>query len=106
MFPLKSDEIFRSHTRSPVLSPKSFVCATSFPSHACFSPVPSIVVRNCKNIRNRSVRCNSVWSSSSNVDRVSKPEYPVVSSFCVVSHRNIYRKRKLRKIVIRSSFVK
>ena len=47
-FPFKSDGIFRSDTRSPVLSRKSFVCATSGPSRACFSPVPPIAVRNCK----------------------------------------------------------
>ena len=40
---------------------------------ACFSPVSPIAVGNCKNIGNRSIRCNSVRSSSSNVDRVSKP---------------------------------
>ena len=79
-FPFKSDGIFRSDTRSPVLSRKSFVCVTSGPSRACFSPVPPIAVRNCKNTRNRSTHCNSVRSSSSKVDRVSKPEYPVVSS--------------------------
>ena len=66
------------------------------------------------------------------VDRVNKPEYPIVSSsnsvtniskspkftptnshsidsststIRVVSHRNIHRKRKLRKSVISSSFV-
>ena len=44
MFPLKSGYIFRSDTRSPVLSRKSFVCATSGSSHARFSPVPSIAV--------------------------------------------------------------
>ena len=114
------------------MSRKSHVCATSVPSHACFSPVAPIAVRNCKNIRNRSMRCNSVRSSSSNVDRVSKPEQLVVSSsdsvtnsskslqfspsdshsvdsstssFRVVTHRNIYRKRKLRKSIIPSSFV-
>ena len=129
MFPLKSDEIFRSDTSYPVLSRKSFVCATTGPSHACFPPIPPIVIRNCKNIRNCSIGYNSVRSSSSNVDRVSKPVYPVVSSsdsvtniskspklapssshsvdfstssFCV-SHRNIHCKRKLRKS---SSFVK
>ena len=79
---------------------------------------------------NRSIRCNSDRSSSSNVDRVSKPVYPVLSSydsvtniskcpkftpsnpnfvnsgtssFGVVSHRNIHDKRKLRKS---PSFVK
>ena len=129
MFPLKSDDIFRSDTRSPVLSRKFFVCATSGPSHACFSPVHPIAVPNCKNIRNRSIRCNSVSSSSSYVDRVSKPAYIVVSSsdsvrnisnsrkftpsnshsvdsstssFHVVIHCNIHRKRKLCKS---SSFV-
>ena len=129
MFSLKSDYIFRSDTRSPVLLHKSFVCATSGPSHGRFSPVLSIAVRDCKNIHNRSIRCNSVRSSSSNVDRVSKPEYPVVSSadsfanisqslkftpsnshsvgsstssFLVV-HCNIHRKRKFRKSVISSS---
>ena len=130
MFPLKSDEIFRSDTSYPVLSRKSFVCATTGPSHACFPPIPPIVIRNCKNIRNCSIGYNSVRSSSSNVDRVSKPVYPVVSSsdsvkniskspkftpsnshsvdsstssFRVVSHRNIQGKCKLRKS---SSFVK
>ena len=48
-------------------------------SHVCSSPVPLIAVRNCKNIRNCSVRCNSVSSSSSNVHRVSKHAYTVVS---------------------------
>ena len=42
MFNLKSDDIFRSDTRSRVLSRQSFVCATSIPSHACFSSVPPI----------------------------------------------------------------
>ena len=129
MFPFNSDDIFRSDIRSPVLSRKSFVCATSSPLHTYFSPVPPIAVRNCKNIRNNSICCNSVHLSSNNVDRVSKPVYPVVSSsdsvtniskspklalssshsvdfstssFCV-SHLNIYCKRKLRKS---SSFVK
>ena len=110
--------------RSPVFSRKSFVCATSVPTHACFCLVPPTAVRNCKNILNRSIRCNSVRSSSSNFDRVSKLDYPVVSSsdsvtniskftpsnshsvdsskssFRVVSHRNIHRKRKLPKSVI------
>ena len=36
-------------------------------------------VRNCKNIRNHSIRCNSVSSSSSKVQSISKPAYPVVS---------------------------
>ena len=48
MFPLQSDDIFRSDTRSPVLLRKSLVCATSGPSHACSSPVPPIAVRNVK----------------------------------------------------------
>ena len=130
MFPFNSDDIFRSDIRSPVLSRKSFVCATSSPLHTYFSPVPPIAVRNCKNIRNNSICCNSVHLSSNNVDRVSKPVYPVVSSsdsvkniskspkftpsnshsvdsstssFRVVSHRNIQGKCKLRKS---SSFVK
>ena len=91
-----------------------------------------LLLRNCKNILNRSIRCNPVSSSSSNVDRVSKPAYPVVSSsdsvtniskslkftstnshsidsststFHAVSHCNIHRKRKLLKSVISSSFV-
>ena len=129
MFPFQSDYLFRSDTRSPVLSRKYFVCATCGLSHAFSSHVPPIAVRNCKNIRSRSIHCNSVSSSSSNVDRVSKPAYPVVSSsdsvtniskslkftstnsnsidsststFLVVSHRNIHRKRKLRKSVISS----
>ena len=133
MFLLKSDDIFKSDTRSPVLSRKSFVCATSGPSHACFSPAPPIAVRNCKNIRNRSICCNSVRLHSSHVDRACKPVYPVVSSsdsvtnistspkftprnsnsvdssissFRIVSHRNIHFKRKLSKSVISSSFVK
>ena len=99
---------------------------------SCSSPVPPIAVRNCKNIRNRSIRCNSVSSSSSNADRVRKPEYPVISSsdsvtniskslkftptnshsidsstssFRIASHRNIHRKRKLRKSVTSSSLV-
>ena len=76
MFPFQSDNIFRSDTRSPVLSRKSFVFATSGPLHACSSPVPPIAVRNCKNISNCSI-C-SVSLSISNVDRVSKPAYPVV----------------------------
>ena len=132
MFPLQSDDIFRSDIRSPVLSRKSFVCTTSGPSHARSSPVLLIVSRNCKNIRNRSIRCNSVSSNSSNVDRVSKTAYPIASScdsvtnisnsliftptnshsfdsststFRVVSHRNIHRKRKLRRRVISSLFV-
>ena len=79
MFLLKSDDFFRSDTRSPVLSCKSFVFATFGPSHACFSIVPPIAVRNYKNILNCSIRCSSVRSSNSNVDRVSKPVYPVLS---------------------------
>ena len=133
MFNLKSDDIFRSDTRSRVLSRKSFVCATSVPSHACFSSVLPIGGCNYKNIRNHSIRYNSVRSSSGNVDRVNKHVYPVgsssdsvknisksstftpsnshsvdssTSSFRVVSHRNIHRKRKLRKSVISYSFVK
>ena len=125
MFPLKSDDIFRSDTRSPALSHKSFVCATSGPSHACFYPVPPIAVCNCKNIRNRSIRRNSVCSSSSYVDRVSSsdsvtnicksPKFTAsnshsvdssTSSFGVVSQRNFHGKRKLCKSVISSSFVK
>ena len=132
MFPLQSDDVFRCDTRSPVLSSKSFACTISGPSHACSSPVPPIVVRNCKNIGNRSVRFNSVSSSRSNVDRVSKPAYRVVSSsdtvtniskslrftftyshsidfststFRVVSHRNIHGKRNLCESVIGSSFL-
>ena len=129
----QSDNIFRSDIRSPVFSRKSFVCTTSSPSHGRSSPVTPIVLPNSKNIHNRSMRCNSVSSSSSNVDRVSKPAYLVVSScdsatniskypkftptssnsldsstsrFCVVSHRNIHRKRKhCVKRVIRSSLV-
>ena len=124
MFPLQSDDIFRSDTTSPVLSRKSFACATSGLSHAYLSPVPPIAVRNCKNIRNCSIRCNSVSSSNSNIDRVSKPESLAVSSsdsvtnisksfkftptdsysidsststFRVVSYRNIHRKLKLHK---------
>ena len=131
MFPLQSDDIFRSDIRSPVLSRKSFVYTTSGPSHARSPPVPPVALRNCNNIRNRSIRCNFVSSSSSNVDRVIKPAYPVVSSsdsvtniskflkftptnshsfdsstfaLRVVSYRNIHRKRKLHKTVINSSF--
>ena len=44
------------------------------------SPVPTIVVRNCKNIRNRPIRSDSVISSSSNVESFSKPAYYVASS--------------------------
>ena len=72
MFPLQSDDIFRSDTRSPVLSRKSFVCATSGQSRAYFSHAHPIAVRSFKNICNRSIRCNSVSSSSSNIDRVGK----------------------------------
>ena len=126
MFPLQSDDI-QSDTRSPVLSRKSFVCIISVPSHACSSPVPPIAVRNCKNICNRSIRCISVSSSSSNVESISEPAYPVVSSSYsvtniskslkftltnshsidsgVVSHCNIHRKRKLHESVISSSLV-
>ena len=78
-FPLQSDDIFRSDIRSPVLSCKSFFCTTSDPLHARSSPVPPIALRNCKNIHNCSMRCSSVSFSRSNVDRVSKPAYPVVS---------------------------
>ena len=106
--------------RSPVLSCKSFVCATSGPSHARFSPVSPIAAHNCNNIRNCSIHCNSVRSSRSNVERVRKPVYPAVSSsdsitnikftysdlhsvdsstssFRVVSHCNIHHKCKLHK---------
>ena len=58
MFPLNSDDIFRSDTRSPVLSRKSCVCAVSSPLHTYFSPVPPVAVRNCKNICNNSICCN------------------------------------------------
>ena len=132
MFPLKSNDIFRSDTRSPVFSRKSFVCATYVPLHACFSPFPPLAVRNCKNIRNRSIRCSSGRSCNSNSDRVSKLDYPFVSSsdsvtniskylkftlsnshffnssttlIRVVYHGNIQSKRKLRKSVISPSFV-
>ena len=90
-----------------------------------FLSVPPIDVRNCKNIRNRFICCNSVHWSSSNVDRVSSsdsvtnisksPKFTasnsrsVVSSttsFGVVSHRSFHRKRKLCKSVISSSFVR
>ena len=125
MFPLQSGDILKSDTRSPVLSRKSFICAKSGPSHACSFPVPAIAVRNCKNTRNCSLRCNYVSSSISNVESISKPAYPVVSSsdsvkinvskslksiptdshsidssastLYVVSRRNIHRKRKLCK---------
>ena len=80
MFPLHSDDTFRSDIRSPVLSRKSLVCKTSGLSHVRSSPVPPIVLRNCKNIHNCFITCNSFSSSSSNVDRVSKLAYPVVSS--------------------------
>ena len=56
MLPLQSDDIF--NTRSPVLSRKPFVCTTSGPSHACLSPFPPVAVRNCKNIRYRSIPDN------------------------------------------------
>ena len=85
MFSLQSDDIFRSDIRSPVLSRKSFVCTTSGPSHARSSPVPPLALRNCKSIFNRSIRCHSLGSSSSNVDRVSKIVYS--------------SKRKLRTVV-------
>ena len=71
MFPPQSDDIFRSDIRSPVSSHESFVCTTSCSSHVRSSLVPPIAFRNCKNIRNRSIHCNSVSSSSINVDRVS-----------------------------------
>ena len=133
MFLLKSGDIFRSDTRSPVLSSKSFDFAAFDRSHGCFSLVPPTAVRNDENILNCSIRCSSVRSSNSNVDRVSKPVYPIVSSYKsgtntskshkftpsnshsvdsstsssrVVSHHNIHRKRKLRKNVISLSFVK
>ena len=80
MFPFQSDDIFKFDISSPVLSRKSFVCTTSGPSHARSPPSPPIALCNCKNIRNRSIRCISVSSSSSNIDRVSKPAYPVISS--------------------------
>ena len=80
MFPFQSDDIFRSDIRSPVLSRKSFTCTTSGPSHARFSPVSPVALRNYKNIFNCSVHRSSVSSSSSNVDRAIKPAYPVVSS--------------------------
>ena len=103
-----------------------FFYTTSGLWHTRSSPVPPIALHNCKNIRNCSMRCSSVSSSSNNVDRGSKPAYSVVSSsdsvtninkslkftptnlhsfdsststFHVVSHRNIHRKRKLRKNV-------
>ena len=128
MFSLKSDGIFRSITRPPVLSRKSFVSALSSPLQGSFYPVPPIAVRNCKNIRNCSMRWNSANLSSSNVDRV---EYHVVSLynsvtniskslkftpinshsvdfstsfFRVVSH-NIPRKRKSSKSLISYFFV-
>ena len=132
MFPLQSDDIFKSFSSSPVLSTKSFVYTTSGSCmHACLSPVPPIAVRNSKNIHNRSIRCNSVSSGSSNVDCISKPGYPFASSsasvisvskslkftstnshsvdsstftFRVVNHGNIHRKRKLRKSAKGSSF--
>ena len=129
IFPLQSNEIFKSDTRSPVLSRKSFVCTTSVPSHACSSNVPPILD---KNTHNCFIRCNSGSSSSSNVESIGKPAYSVVSSsdsiinvsksvkyivthsdsldfststFRVVSHRDIRRKRKLRTNVINSSLV-
>ena len=121
MFPLQSGFTFMSDTRSPVLSHKSFVCTTSDPSDACLSPATAITVLNCKNIHNCSVSSNSVSLSSSNVESIRKPAYPVVSSsdiiinisrshskstptnsnsidfstFCVVSHQNIHYKCKL-----------
>ena len=70
MFP-PADDIFRSDIRSPVSSRESFVCTTPVSSHVRSSLVPPIAFRNCKNIRNRSIHCNSVSSSSVNVDRVS-----------------------------------
>ena len=127
MFPLQSDDIFRSDTRCHLLSCTSFACTTPVPSHACSCPIPPISASNCKNIH-----CHSASSSSRNFDRVSKPAYPIVSSsdsvtnisrspkftstnshsinssiskFRVVSHRNIHRKPKLRKSLIGSAFV-
>ena len=125
--------IYSGVTRSPVLSGKFFVCAASGSSQACFSPVFPIAVSNSKNIHNRSIHCNSVRSSSSNVGIVSKPEYavfsssdsvtnisqspkfslsnlhtvgPSTSSFRAVTHRNTHLKRKLHKSVIGPSLVK
>ena len=119
-------------SRSPALSRKSFVCITSIPSHESSSSVPPIAVRNCKNIRNCSIRCNSVSSSSCNAGSNGKSAYSVVtpsdsvinvsksvkcitthshsidsstSTFRVVSYHNIRRKRKLRTNLIGSSFV-
>ena len=80
MFPLQPDDIFKSETRSSVLSGKSFVCIMSGPSLACFSPVPRIAVHNCKNICNHSICCNYISLSSINVESISKPVYFVNSS--------------------------
>ena len=126
VFPLQSDDIFRSDSRSPVFARKSSVCAKSGPSHACSFSFPLFAL--CKEFYNCSVRCNSVSLCSNNVDRVNKPESPIVSSsdgvtnisksvkftptigsstylFRVVSHCNIHRKRKLHKNVIALSFI-
>ena len=80
MFPLQPDDIFKSETRSSVLSGKSFVCIMSGPSHACLSPVPRIAVHNCKNICNHSIWCNYISLSSTNVESISKPAHFVNSS--------------------------
>ena len=58
--------------RSSVWSRKLFVCTTSVSLHAYSSPVFLIAGRNCKNIHICSVRCNSVSSSSSNVEILVK----------------------------------
>ena len=126
VFPLQSDYIFTSDSRSPVLARKSSVCVKSGPSHACSFSAPPFAL--CKDFCKCSVRCNSLSLCSNNVDRVNKPEYPIVSSadgvtsiskslkftptigsstylFRVVSHCNIHRKRKLHKNVIALSFI-
>ena len=51
MFPLQSDDIFRSDTRCHLLSCKSFACTTPVPPHACSCRIPPISASNCKNIR-------------------------------------------------------
>ena len=79
IFPPQSDDIFKSDTRSPVFSRKSIVCTTSVPLHACSFPVPPILARNWKNICDSFILRNSVSSSSSNVENINKPAYPVVS---------------------------
>ena len=86
MFLLESDDIFKSNNRSPVLSHKSFGCTTSGPSHTHSSPLSP--VRNCKNISNSSIRCNSVSSSSSSSSSSTSVPHSILSSNTVESSVN------------------